>query len=84
MYREAKAHGIQFRVLAKDAFFSKFKGVKSHICLERDEFSYTDPDSLLQSLTSLKTPFSVLSMAFRTPRTSGISSGALPALTPTH
>jgi tRNA G18 (ribose-2'-O)-methylase SpoU len=55
--REAKAHGIQFRVLAKDAFFNKFKGVKSHICLERDEFSYTDPDYLLKTLTSRENPF---------------------------
>lgn len=55
--REAKAHGIQFRVLAKDAFFNKFKGVKSHICLERDEFSYADPDYLLQTITSRENPF---------------------------
>ena len=55
--REAKARGIQFRVLAKDAFFNKFKGVKSHICLERDEFTYTDPDYLLQTLTSSENPF---------------------------
>jgi 23S rRNA (guanosine2251-2'-O)-methyltransferase len=55
--REAKAQGIQFRVLSKDAFFSKYKGVKSHICLERDEFSYTDPDYLLQGLKTRENPF---------------------------
>jgi len=55
--REAKAKGIQFRVLSKEAFLQQFKGVKSHICLERDEFSYVDPDQLLQRIVSSGNPF---------------------------
>ncbi|HVN97934.1 MAG TPA: RNA methyltransferase [Syntrophorhabdaceae bacterium] len=54
---EAKARGIQFRVLARDAFLNRFKGLKSHICLERDEFSYKDPDELLNDLKGRKNPF---------------------------
>ena len=55
--REAKTQGIQFRVLSKDAFFSKYKGAKSHICLERDDFTYTDPDYLLASVKTRVNPF---------------------------
>ena len=55
--RKAKTTGIQFRVLPKDAFINKFKGVRSHICLERDEFSYIDPDYLLQNLKSHENSF---------------------------
>ncbi len=55
--KEAKTQGIQFRVLSRDAFRNNFKGLKSHISLERDEFSYIDPDELLHNLKSGENPF---------------------------
>ncbi len=55
--RESKVQGIQFRVLSKETFSSKYKGVKSHVCLERDDFTYTDPDYLLASVKTRVNPF---------------------------
>lgn len=55
--QEAKTRGIQFRVLPKETFFSKYKGVKTHICLERDNYSYVDPDTLLAGLKTRVNPF---------------------------
>ncbi|MCX5806338.1 MAG: 23S rRNA (guanosine(2251)-2'-O)-methyltransferase RlmB [Proteobacteria bacterium] len=54
--KEAKKHGISFKVLPKDTFFKKFIEAKSHICLERDEISYTDPDKFLHDLEYIKNP----------------------------
>jgi len=54
--KEAKKQGISFKVLKKDIFFKKFSDIKSHICLERDEVSYTDPDELLHVLEHIKNP----------------------------
>jgi 23S rRNA (guanosine2251-2'-O)-methyltransferase len=55
--RETKARGIQFRVITKDEFFKRFRGTKSHICLERDDFSYLDDADLLGSLVPSSNPF---------------------------
>ncbi|HEX2964668.1 MAG TPA: RNA methyltransferase, partial [Syntrophorhabdaceae bacterium] len=55
--REAKLRGIQFRVLPKDKFANRPAGAKSHICLERDEYSYTDPDSFLYHIDPALSPF---------------------------
>ena len=54
---EAKSRGIQFRVLPKDKFFGKQGSMKSHIFLERDEYSYIDPDSFLANINPSSCPF---------------------------
>jgi predicted rRNA methylase len=54
--KEAKKQGISFKILQKDIFLNKFSDIKSHICLERDEISYTDPDELLHDLEGIKNP----------------------------
>jgi 23S rRNA (guanosine2251-2'-O)-methyltransferase len=45
--KEAKKQGVPFKVLPPEAFSRRFKGEKSHLCLERDEISYGDPDLFL-------------------------------------
>ncbi len=57
LIREARSAGVQFRVIARDDFAKRFKGIKSHICLERDEFSFADPDTLLDGLMVENNPF---------------------------
>jgi 23S rRNA (guanosine2251-2'-O)-methyltransferase len=54
--KEAKKQGISFKVLQKNIFLKKFTNIKSHICLEVDEVSYTDPDELLYDLERIKNP----------------------------
>jgi 23S rRNA (guanosine2251-2'-O)-methyltransferase len=54
--KEAKKQGTSFKVLPKDIFCKKFSDIKAHICLERDEISYTDPDEFLHDLESIKSP----------------------------
>lgn len=54
---EAKSRGIQFRILPKDRFVGKQGGIKSHVFLERDEYSYIDPDSFLSSINASSFPF---------------------------
>jgi 23S rRNA (guanosine2251-2'-O)-methyltransferase len=54
--KEAKKQGISFKVLQKDIFSKQFSEIKSHICLERDEIAYTDPDKLLHDLEHIKNP----------------------------
>lgn len=55
--REAKSCGIQFRVLSKRDFEKQFGHLKTRICLERDDFSYMDPDLLLHEIKGRKNPF---------------------------
>jgi len=55
--REAKLKGVQFRILPKEAFARRFKEGKSHICLERDEISYADPDELIRGIDAGSPPF---------------------------
>lgn len=57
---EARAAGVSVRVAAKEQFVRRFQGVKSHVCLEMEEFSYTDPDALLGRAAALARPFFVL------------------------
>jgi 23S rRNA (guanosine2251-2'-O)-methyltransferase len=45
--KEARKHGLAFKVLPSQAFTGRFKGAKTHLCLERDEISYGDPDLFL-------------------------------------
>jgi tRNA G18 (ribose-2'-O)-methylase SpoU len=54
--REAKKQGVSFRVLPREAFSQQTKGVRDHICLEADEFSYTDQDAFLSEARALKNP----------------------------
>ncbi len=54
--REAKRQGVSFKVLPKEAFSKQFRDIKSHICLERDEFTYTDPDVFLGDVGLMKAP----------------------------
>ena len=55
--KEAKLKGIQFKILPKEAFARRFKEGRSHICLERDEISYADPDELIRCIDAAKNPF---------------------------
>jgi len=48
--KKAKEQGVSFRIIPKESFSKRFKDAKAHICLERDEFSYTDPDSFLLNI----------------------------------
>jgi 23S rRNA (guanosine2251-2'-O)-methyltransferase len=54
--QEAKKLGVSFRVISKEEFSKKFKDVKSHLCLERDEVAYTDPDIFLGNVGLMKSP----------------------------
>jgi len=55
--KEAKLKGVQFKILPKEAFTRRFKEGKFHICLERDEISYTDPDELIRGINAAKDSF---------------------------
>jgi 23S rRNA (guanosine2251-2'-O)-methyltransferase len=54
---EARKAGVSVRVIPREEFAKRFKGVKSHICLEREGFHYTDPDALLAAIPSMPMPF---------------------------
>jgi len=54
--KEAKLKGVQFRILPKEAFARRFKEGRSHICLEREEISYGDPDELIRGIDAAKAP----------------------------
>lgn len=53
---QAKRSGISIRVLPKDQFEKRFKGIKSHVVLEKEGFHYTDPDVLLARLSQIAVP----------------------------
>ncbi len=55
--REAKRHGVSFRVLSREEFTKRFRGIRSRVCLERENFSYRDPDALLSEIGSVPGPF---------------------------
>ncbi len=57
---EARAAGVSVRVAAREQFARRFQGVKTHVCLELEEFSYADADALLGQVTALEKPFFVL------------------------
>lgn len=54
---EARKAGVSIRVVPKEQFARRFKGVKSHICLEREGFTYADPDALLAAIPTMSAPF---------------------------
>lgn len=57
LIEKARKQGIQYRILPGDAFTKKCGTSKSHVCLERDDFIYTDQDDFLKRLGSIDTPF---------------------------
>lgn len=54
---QAKQAGVSVRVIPREQFGRKFRGVKSHVCLERAEFAYTDAGALLAMVPALPEPF---------------------------
>ena len=54
---EARKAGVSVRVIPREQFARRFQGVKSHTCLEREGFRYTDTDALLEAIPSMKLPF---------------------------
>jgi 23S rRNA (guanosine2251-2'-O)-methyltransferase len=50
----ARKAGVSVRVIPKEQFQRKMKGTKSHFLLEREEFLYTDPGSLLSAIPAIK------------------------------
>jgi 23S rRNA (guanosine2251-2'-O)-methyltransferase len=53
----ARKQGIQCRILPADAFTKKCGTSRSHVCLERDDFQYTDQDDFLKTLHAKGSPF---------------------------
>jgi 23S rRNA (guanosine2251-2'-O)-methyltransferase len=53
--RAARERGLSFRILPREAFERRFRGIKSHIALERDEVAFIDPDVFLKELATEKT-----------------------------
>ncbi len=54
--KEAKKQGVSFKVLPDDLFRRQCKGEKCHVCLETEEFSYTDQDVFLKGLSAVANP----------------------------
>jgi 23S rRNA (guanosine2251-2'-O)-methyltransferase len=52
----AKRLGVPFRVIPREAFARKFKNSKSHVCLEREEITYANPDVFLKTSSSRANP----------------------------
>ncbi len=57
LIEEARKAGVSVRVVPREQFARQFKGVKSHVCLEREGFHYTEPDALLAAIPSMEMPF---------------------------
>jgi 23S rRNA (guanosine2251-2'-O)-methyltransferase len=65
MIEAAKRAGISWRVLPPEEFARRFKGLRSHICLEKEEFEYTSPEMLMAMLQPGAEPvFSALDGVF--------------------
>jgi 23S rRNA (guanosine2251-2'-O)-methyltransferase len=54
--RLAREQGVSFRVLPREAFHRKFKDAHSHLCLERDDFNYIEPEVILGQIHTQKDP----------------------------
>jgi len=52
--KKAKEKGISVRIIPKEAFFKRFKNARAHMCAERDEYAFFDPDAFLNYLKTLK------------------------------
>ncbi|MGD0230099.1 MAG: RNA methyltransferase [Syntrophorhabdales bacterium] len=53
---EARKAGVSVRFVAKEQLVRRFKGMKSHACLEIEEFTYADPDALLAEIGAWERP----------------------------
>jgi 23S rRNA (guanosine2251-2'-O)-methyltransferase len=53
----ARKSGTSVRIIPKEQFQKRFKGIRGHICLERQDFAYADPDLLLGRVSAMKNPF---------------------------
>ncbi len=54
---EARRSGVSFRVVPREEFARRFRGNRSHICLEREAFSYYAPDALLEAISAGRVSF---------------------------
>ncbi len=54
---EARRAGVSVRVVPAEQIERRFKGIRSHVCLEVEEFAYADADDVLARLASLERPF---------------------------
>jgi 23S rRNA (guanosine2251-2'-O)-methyltransferase len=55
--QETRKLGVSFRVISREEFARRFRGNRSHICLEREAFSYREPDALLKEIGSARSVF---------------------------
>jgi 23S rRNA (guanosine2251-2'-O)-methyltransferase len=56
LMEEAKRAGISIRVIPGEQFEKKFKGTRSYVVLEKEEFRYTDPEALLAAVPQMSRP----------------------------
>lgn len=56
LVQEAKKAGVTFRVIPREEFVRRFKEARHHVCLEREDFSYADPDGVLAALSAANEP----------------------------
>lgn len=54
---QARKQGVPYRIVPAEVFTKKCGTSRSHVCLERDDFQYTDQDDLLKKLGSMDAPF---------------------------
>ena len=54
--KEAKRQGVSFRIIPGELLSKQLKGEKAHICLETDQYSYTDQDLFLKGLAASDRP----------------------------
>ena len=55
--QEARKLGVSFRILPREEFVRRFRDNRSHVCLEREAFSYREPDGLLKEIGTMRSPF---------------------------
>ncbi len=56
LLEEARKAGIPPRIVSREEFAKRFRGQKFHLCLEMEEFSYTDQDELLARVSADQAP----------------------------
>jgi 23S rRNA (guanosine2251-2'-O)-methyltransferase len=54
---QARKTGVSVRIVPREQFQNRFKGIKSHAVLEREAFHYADPDGLLAAIPDMPVPF---------------------------
>ncbi len=52
--KKAKEKGISVRIISKEIFSKRFKNARAHLCAERDEYAFIDPDAFLNYLKTLE------------------------------